>query len=407
MEEGNMSRRSSFGYSSYGTRSYGSGGYNGKQGRSNRMKKIVIALVCLAVIGLAAGAVCAVVLSRSSVVTSDESSEEQSLQSSAEVSEAKQSSIQESTEEELSKEKDVEGYYDGNVFMYDGSGYELFYGTKSAAGNYATVVSNIKKALGKDVRVYNMVAPDHAAIGLPEKYLKEMNDEKGFIDTVYSSYSDEVIPIDVYDAEIMHRGEYTYFRSDINWTALGAYYAYQQFCAKAGLEAISLDSLSKGSITGFNGILFTATQTEENPKGNKELAEAPDTVVYYNMPCIQSCYLLENGDTEEKEVPLIATFAEGRYAYSAFVWGDNPYMRVKTDNKTGRKLCIIKDTYGSALAPFLTANYDEVFIVDPAYYSGNIIEYIQKNKYTDVLVINSAKNAGIQNRADDIMSIIR
>ena len=402
-----MSRRSSFGYSSYGTRSYGSGGYNGGQGRSSKIKKAVIAAACVAFAGIAVGVVCAVVAGSRSARTAEGSIEEQSVQSSAEVSEAKQSSVQESPAEELSKEKDVEGYYDGNVFMYDGSGYELFYGTKSAAKNYAAVVSNIKKALGNGIRVYNMVAPGHASVGLPEKYLKEMNDEKEFIDTVYSSYSDEVIPIDVYDAEIKHRGEYTYFRSDINWTALGAYYAYQQFCAKAGLEAVSLDGLSKGNITGFNGMLFAATQTVEDPEGNKELAAMPDTVVYYNMPCIQSCYLLENGDTEEKEVPLIATFAEGRYAYSAFVWGDNPYMRVKTDNKTGRKLCLIKDTYGSALAPFLTANYDEIFIVDPAYYSGNIIEYIQKNKYTDVLVVNSAKNAGIQNRADDIMSIIK
>ena len=371
------------------------------------MKRILIALACAAVAAAAVGAVCAVVLSRNNVGTAEEASQEQSIQASAEVSQPKENSVQESPVEELSKEKDVEGYYDEDVFMYDGSGYELFYGTETAAKNYAAVVSDIKKAVGKDVRVYNIVAPGHASVGLPEKYLKEMNDEKNFIKTIYSSYSDEVIPIDVFDAEMKHRGEYTYFRTDTNWTALGAYYAYQQFCAKTGLEAVSLDSLSTGSITGFGGRLLAATQTDKNPEGNKELAAAPDTVVYYNMPGIQSCYLLENGDTEEKEVPLIATFAEGRYAYSAFVWGDNPYMRVKTDNKTGRKLCIIKDAYGSALAPFITANYDEIFIADPAYYSGNIAEYIKKNKYTDVLVINSARNAGIQNRADDILSILK
>ncbi len=399
-----MSRRSSFGYSSYGSRSYGSGGFDGKRGRNNRMKRIIIALASLAAIAASAAVICAVISGSRNTVT--EPVQEQSSRADAETSQTKQSSAEES-KEEVSKEKNVEGYYDGNVFMYDGSGYELFYGTGSAAKNYASVVSYIKKAVGNDIRVYNIVAPDHAAVALPEKYLSKMNDEKEFIDTVYSSYSDEVIPVDTLAAEQEHKGEYIYFRSDINWTALGAYYAYEQFCIKAGLNAVSLDSLSKGSITGFLGLLYTATQTEKNPEGNKELAAMPDTVVYYNMPGVQSCYLLENGDTEEKEVPLIATFAEGRFAYSAFVWGDNPYMRIKTDNKTGRKLCLIKDTYGSALAPFLTANYDEIFIVDPAYYSGNIIEYIRDNKYTDVLVINSAKNAGIQNRADDIMSILK
>ena len=125
------------------------------------------------------------------------------------------------------------------------------------------------------------------------------------------------------------------------------------------------------------------------------------------MPCIESCILLENGKTEEQEVPIIASFAEGSNSYSAFIWGNNPYMKVTTTQKTGRKLCIIKDSYGCAFAPFVTANYDEVFIVDPSFYEGNAAEYIINNKYTDVLIINSVMNANTSFKANDIMTIIK
>lgn len=403
-----MSRRSSFGYSSYGSRSYGSGGNKGKRRRNNKMKRIVIITGCIAAAAAVTAAVCiAVAVNRGNVETApDKQESRQSVTTSGESS-AGEESKEESKAEESSGAADIKGYYDGRVFMYDSYGYEMFYGTDGSAKNYAAVISNIKSAVGKNVNVYNMVVPNHAPFGLPEKYLDDMNDERENIKTIYSSYTEEVFPIDVFDALEKHKGEYIYFRSDANWTALGAYYAYQEFCKKAGAKAVELGTLSKDSITGFKGTLFTATQTDENPDGNKELAAAPDTVVYYNMPGIESCILMENGKSEEQEVPLIASFAEGRFAYSAFLWGDNPYMKVRTTQKTGRKLCIIKDTYGSAFTPFLTANFDEIFIVDPTYYNDNIVEYIQKNKYTDVLVINSIMNANTQFRVDDIMSILK
>ena len=129
-------------------------------------------------------------------------------------------------------------------------------------------------------------------------------------------------------------------------------------------------------------------------------------MTYYNIPGNRTCTLLENGKSEPEEVPMIATFAEGSNSYSAFIWGNNPYMHIKTTLKTGRKLCIIKDSYGCAFAPFTTANFDEVYIVDPAYYNGNVIDYIKKNKYTDVLIINSIMTPSTAIRTDELKTII-
>ncbi len=404
-----MSRRSSFGYSSYGSHSYRSGGYNSRRNRNNRRKKKIVISIIVVLLVLAAAAFCIwfFLLNKGEEKTqTDESSVVSETSQEPEESSKPEESSEESSEQESSK-PDLVGYKDNNVFIYDKQGYEMFYGTEERAKDYAAVVSSVKKAVGKDVTVYNMVVPTHAAFGLPDKYLAEMNDEKANIEKIYSSYTEDVIPVDVYSAEDKHKNEYTYFKTDSNWTGLGAYYAYQEFCKASKSKAVDINSLSKGNISGFAGSLFVATKTEENPSGNKELAQNRDTVIYYNMGGIASCTLLENGTTEEKEVDMIATFAEGSNAYSAFIWGNNPYMSVKTTQKTGKKLCIIKDSYGCALAPFTTANYDEVYIVDPRYYSGNVADYIKKNKFTDVLIINSVMNANTEVRLSEIQSIIK
>ena len=404
-----MSRRTSFGYSTYGSRSYHSGGYHRKRNRHGKMRILILTpVICLTVAGAAFSLWYFVLRNNRQPYQSTESSVVSEISSpvsepSAEVS---AQSRPESSVQVSSPRPDIQGYQDGNVFMYDRCGYELFYGTDESAAAYAAAVSAVKKGLGKDVNVYNMVVPNHAAFGLPEKYLRNMNDEKANIRTIYHSYSEDIIPIDVFDAEEKHKEEYTYFHTDHNWTALGAYYAYQEFCKTAKTNAIDLSTLTKGSIPSFKGSLFVATQTDDNAKGNKELLNNPDTVIYYHMPCIENCTLLENGKQSEQDVPLIASFAEGSNAYSAFIWGNNPYMRVKTTQKTGKKLCIIKDSYGCAFAPFVTANFDEVFIVDPSYYEGNVLDYLKKNKYTDVLVINSIMTANTAFRVSDILSIL-
>lgn len=405
-----MSRRSSFGYSSYGSRSYRSGGYRGRRNRHNKAKTVIIILLVILILAAAAFGVWYFFLREKPADTKSQEAPATESSAASVVSEAsavKEPSKSESSKEESSKEPDIEGYHDGNVFMYDRQGYEMFYGTDESAAKYAAAVSEIKKLVGSKVNVYNMVVPNHAAFGLPKKYLDTMNDEKANIETIYKSYSEDVIPVSVYAAEEKHKAEYIYFKTDHNWTGLGAYYAYQELCKAMKTNAVDINSLTKGNITGFKGSLFVATKTEEKPDGNKELSANPDTVVYYNMPGVESCILMENGKTQEQEVSLIAGFAEGSNAYSAFIWGNNPYMKVKTTQKTGKKLCIIKDSYGCAIAPFTVANFDEIYIVDPSYYDGNVIDYIKKNKFTDVLVINSVMNANTEFRIKDIQSVIK
>lgn len=408
-----MSRRSSYGYSSYGTHSYKSGGYRNKR-KNRRRRNIIIAVITIIIIAAAAAGIYFFVLKGNPSGTDEESKPQQSSQvsgvsekSTQETSETSAESSEEESVADVSEDPNKKGYYDGNVFVYDKQGYEMFYGTESTAKKYAETVSSIKKSLGDSVNVYNMVVPTHSAYGIPKSYRDTANDQYENIQKIYSSYSSDVKSVDVYDTMNKHKNEYVYFKTDHNWTALGAYYGYTRFCETAGITAFDITSASTGSISGFEGALLAATKTDSNPKGNKDLLSNADTVNYYNIPGDYTCYLLENGKDKEHEASLLATFAEGSNAYSVFVWGDNPYMKIVTNNKNGKKLCIIKDSYGCAFAPYTVTNYEEVYIVDPRYYDGNVLSYIKKNKYTDVLVINSVMTANTEVRQKELISILK
>ena len=402
-----MGRRSSMGYRSGNVRFYSTRGYGKKKNKGR--KKWIIILVALVLLILAGFAGLYFWLSSSN--TEDEEIESSVVsevqESSEDSSEEDEESVWETTDEsslvsstEVSDDPNIQETYDGNVLIYNNEGYEIFYGTESSAETYAATISSLKEKLGDDVTLYNMVVPVHSAYGLPQRLKETGNDQEENIQTIYSSYTEDVVAIDIYETLQQHSSEYIFFHTDHNWTALGAYYAYEIFCDEAGLEAVDLDSLSSGDITDFLGSLYAATDS------NSILAANSDTVTYYEIPGTYTCTLLENGKTEEQTVSLIATFASGSNAYSAFIWGDNPYMYIKTSNSTGRKLCIIKDSYGCAFAPFTVTNYDEIFIVDSRYYEGDIVEYIQENGFTDVLVINGVISANTSGQITCLESIM-
>ena len=58
------------------------------------------------------------------------------------------------------------------------------------------------------------------------------------------------------------------------------------------------------------------------------------------------------------------------------------------------------------MVPFLTDNYDEIFVVDPRYYEGNALDYVKENRYTDVLIINNIMSANTAVRLSELKTII-
>ena len=92
--------------------------------------------------------------------------------------------------------------------------------------------------------------------------------------------------------------------------------------------------------------------------------------------------------------------------YTMFLYGDQPCVRVQNqDCHNGRKLVMVKESYGNAIGPFLAASYDEVFVVDFRSFEGSLPDFCQENKVTDVLFLNSTIAANTGARVDDLWTL--
>lgn len=329
----------------------------------------------------------------------ESSSAASSSKVSSESSSSQATSSQNNSSSSASSKPEVDkgGYMDGSIFIYDNAGYELFYGTNSSAKNYASAISEFKNLVGSSVNVYNLVVPNHSEYGIPEKYRGESQYDN--LNTIFNSYTADVKGINIYNAMKNHSDEYIYFNTDHHWTALGAYYGYTQFAKATGAKAISLSETKKDKITGFEGSLINATG------GNSDLMNNLDTVYTYEMPGNQECMITSTNSGTFPASLLYPYEILPENAYSVFIWGDNPYMTIKTDVHNGKKIMVVKESYGNAFVPFLAANYEEIYVVDFRYYTDGIVSLVNNEGIDDVLFLNGIVSANNVTQVQKIKSL--
>ena len=314
---------------------------------------------------------------------------------------------EEAKEEEtppVAETDEVEGEQRGSVFIYKDMALPMFGGNKYACDRYAAALAKYQDALGDSVQIYNLVIPSSIEFYLPKKYKDKgiTADEKENIDYIYAQMNPGIKTVDAYSSmmEAKENGEYIYFRTDHHWTVRGAYAAYEAFCKEAGFEPIPLESMEKHVIENFVGTLYGQTQ-------DTVLRDNPDYVEYFVPPMETETYrYIKNQPYTPYASTIFADYATGGgNTYSVFLHGDLPLTHIKTKANTGRKIVVVKESFGNAFSPFMVSHYDEVFIVDQRYFQLGLIDFIQQNGVTDLLFINNIFAANTDIRINEIERI--
>lgn len=294
-----------------------------------------------------------------------------------------------------------EGYLSSGLYIWNNKCFELFYGGTESAQAYAQAVSGYAGYFGEGVTVYDMVVPNHSEFGLPERIRDDMGctSQRENTRDVYSALTGGVKPVDIYDNLNLHNNEYLYFNTDTHWAPLGAYYAYETFCQAAGVEARPLERMEKTTVEGFTGYLAWATE-------ESCLYENPDHIDLYEPGCDYSASVSYDG-WEFAELDSMFSDDESM-GYSMIIYGDTPLFRiVNHDSASGRKLALIKDSYGNALAPFLSASFDEVHVVDFRSFPRNLPAYCEEHGITDVLFFNNVMSANTYEQIETMNSLFQ
>ncbi len=269
------------------------------------------------------------------------------------------------------------------LFVFKNRGFEMFGGGPAMGKSYANVINEYNRLLSPGIQIYNLIIPVALEFELTEKYASLQKPNRPAIENVYNSLDSNIKKVWAIDEIRKHRTEYIYFNTDHHWTSLGAYYAYRAFCATAELTPVSLDTVPFKTKSSFLGSLYRLTR---DPK----LKENPDSVRYYLFKDSVNFYIgASNKIGYWAKSKMYGEGASGSNSYSVFLQGDLPVVKMETQHKNGRKIAIVKESYGNAFAPFLVNNYEKVIVVDQRYYTGDFVAMLKAEGINELLFINN------------------
>lgn len=278
----------------------------------------------------------------------------------------------------------------GALLVVGDTAYEYYNFVRDIADNYSAMVSRAAHSLDGRATVYDMVVPSSMDICADEGTRSGLNtsDQRKAIDYIYGSMSQKVKTIDVYNTLKKHSSEYIFFRTDHHWTSLGAYYSYRQFMAAKGAEPTPLSSFIPRQYTNFTGSFYRKTQ-------KAAMAANPDTIYAYEPAATNDIECtLQNGSKQKYRIVQDVSTWKNESKYSTFIGSDQPLGVISNPEKSDGSACIVvKESYGNAFVPFLTGNYQYVYVVDYRYFAKvddrKLSALVDDTGAKDVLFLNN------------------
>ncbi|GAB4476080.1 MAG: DHHW family protein [Thermoflexibacter sp.] len=279
-----------------------------------------------------------------------------------------------------------------------GQAFHVFTNEQSLASDFAAVL-NLYPVKIKSSRFFCVIAPTVGSYKMPDEYAAYATKESENIREIYQKLR-KIKGVEVDSILRSHANEYIFYRTDHHWTGLGAYYAYVAFCEQAQLQPIDLAAMPKRAVEGaFLGTHFLKTN-------DASLKATPDTVFYWIPPVEEIAQKWSNGEMQPTPSLKVNNIEKNRYL--VFLGGDEGLMRLFSKNVKNKKTAlVIKNSYGNPFVLYLTANYEQVWVVDYRYFKGNLLEIFQQYKVDDIIFMGGIFAANEPTHIKKIKKILR
>lgn len=266
-------------------------------------------------------------------------------------------------------------------------------GGPNACDAYARMANKYQNILGEEVQVYCMLIPTAIEFYCPEKAKSRVKSQCETIDNAYAALDSCIIAVDAYTPLKSHAHEDIYLRTDHHWAPLGAYYAAQALAEAAGVPFNDLTHYERKVVKRYVGSMYRYSR-------DISVKRSPEDFVYYVPQDIEYettyiNYVVDENYTVTGTHPPIKDryfyeFKDGSGgAYCTFMGGDNKITQVRTATNNGRRMILLKDSFGNAIPGYLFYSFEEIHVIDARYFTRNIVEYVRENKITDVVFGNN------------------
>ncbi len=212
-----------------------------------------------------------------------------------------------------------------------------------------------------------------------------------------------------------HSDESIYYRTDHHWTSLGAFYAYTTWASNIGLTPFTKEDFQIQTVSSD----FYGTIDAKLP-----LANTADCIETYTNKLVSFQAMYNQNPTDIRNSLFDETFLSKRDKYSSYLGGNYGLIEITTrpihsqnfnqtftkipdhledtypqnnlvsnslsTKSTNRRLLILKDSYANCFVPIAAGHFSYTAVIDPRFFSDNLVTFIEKNSITDVLVLYSA-----------------
>lgn len=272
----------------------------------------------------------------------------------------------------------------------------MYGGSSSGSSSYANIANKLNREF-PGVTIYCVVVPTAIEYYCPEKVKDRTRSQLGTIRNIHSQLDPAVKAVDIYTALGRHSDEAIFLRTDHHWAPLGAYYAARQLATVAKVPVPDLSRFDKHVVHDFVGTMYGYSK-------DISVKNAPEDFIYYTPKNTNytTSFIIYKVNKDMKVIgksgpvngAYFRHFKDGSGgAYSTFMGTDMATVKVTTDTHNGRKILIIKDSFGNAVPGYLFGSFEEVHVIDFRYFIGSLRDYIRRNGITDVALVFNIFNA--------------
>ena len=260
-------------------------------------------------------------------------------------------------------------------------------GGEKSSQPFLDLIGAYRKAI-PDVQLYAAIIPTAAEYYLPTKAASASKSQKLTLDYLRTNLDSAVKYVDIHSQLAAHTRENIYLRTDHHWAPLGAFYAAKALAATAGVPFRDLSSYDEHVIHGYVGSMYAYSK-------DISVKNAPEDFYYYtpkdaNEKTTYITYTVDKNYqiTSERgpyEGQFFHKFPDGSSgAYCTFMGGDCHIVKVETGVANGRRIIIIKDSFGNPVPGYLFYSFEQIHVIDYRYFNKNLKKYVADNKITDL-----------------------
>lgn len=281
----------------------------------------------------------------------------------------------------------------GYTYVYNASGYEQFNYKSTALKRYANALNCFRNVLPNDIRLFNITVPVSSTFAdIPREIYTNDNfynqSQSAFVNTISSFTVEGIINVPIVDEmeSSYDNGDYVYFRTDKNWTSLGAYVAYLKYCEQSGFVPHPLSNHKSTEIGNFLGSFYNATMLPE-------MSDFPDKFVCYStLPTVNTTLTVFDNGMQYNNYSLCSNKVGHRNAYDVYVGRNAERYEIST-NSSGGSLLIISDSSSFPLIPYFASHYSKIDVIDPRRFRSDLSDHLSNHNYNDCLIICYSTNA--------------